>query len=230
MDPVSLVVLVVSLGAIGVVSGRRYLRTRKALLEPITGDECVACRSRSVTTFGSECYRCDVCRFEWGDGLVARAALERKAALERLPRAERRSLAAAELAQAEARLVAAEAALGHASDQLVPDLVFGGGSSMAFGADMYSRARNEGVVVATRELTLVRRHLRRAAEAMEWGPGHDGPDADVVREVIGLDAHLDTILTDIAGHLQVGMLREQAAELRKRLLAARQALQAQSAS
>src|SRR5690606_19751439 len=144
MDPFVLVFAALfSVAALSV--GARFVRTQRALREPIGSDVCVACGGTAVSTFAPECHRCDTCRFVWGDGLAARAAAERSARIQALSPAERVSFALRELGEADARLEAAAVALEHAGNQLGLDMLAGGGWARG---DMYSRARNEGVVSA----------------------------------------------------------------------------------
>jgi hypothetical protein len=211
MDLVPVVLAAVTAMALGLVVIPRYLRTRRALREPIGGDECVACASKNVATFAPECFRCELCGFTWGDGMKEHAALQRQAQLAGLNGDQRRQLAIRELQEAYSCLVAADVSLEHASNQLGFDLVAGGGLGTG---DMYSRARNEGMVKAAGEMARAQRHIRNAAEAVEYAiPGADGA-IDFRAEVFAFDVFFESSIVDIVGHMQVVKLQRQLAAMR----------------
>lgn len=211
MDP-SIIVLVVVIVAAVVIIGGRHLRTQRALHEPVDSDVCVACNGTRITTFAPDCHRCDACGFVWGDGLRAKAAADRSAKIAAMSPEERRRFAARELKEADARLRAAEVALEHAAKQLGLDLVAGGG----FGdGDMYSRARNEGIVTASSEMGLAQKHIRNAAEATGWSIGAGNETIDFHAAVFGLDVFFESVVIDVVGHLQVEKLQTQAQGMRR---------------
>jgi hypothetical protein len=211
MDVLTLAFAVVLVVA-AVVIGRRYGRTQRALRAPIGSDACVACAGTQITTFAPECHRCDGCGFVWGDGLAAKAARDRSAKIEALGPAKRRDFAIAELKAGDARLGAAEVALDHAKKQLTADVLVGGGWG---DGDMYSRARSEGMVTAASEMGLAQKHIRNAAEATGWTIDPEGEHIDFHHSVLALDAFFDSMIIDVAGHLQVEKLSDQAAAMRR---------------
>ena len=198
--------------AAAVVIGGRWLRTQRALREPIGSDVCVACGGTQVTTFAPDCHRCDGCGFVWGDGLVAKAASDRSAKIQALDPAQKVAFAKAQLQEADARLKAAEVALEHAGKQLGADVLLGGGWAEG---DMYSRARSEGMVTAASEMGLAQKHMRNAAEATGWAIGPEGERVEFHASVLALDAFFDSMIIDVAGHLQVEKLQRQAAGMRR---------------
>jgi hypothetical protein len=219
-----LIILIVVVAFVGLVTLPRYLRTRRALAEPIGGDQCVACNATSVTMFAPECYRCDACRFTWGDGMAALAQQQRAQQIAQLGATDRHALAKKELEEAASRLLGADASLEHASNQLGLDLIAGGGIGAG---DMYSRARSEGIVKAAGEMGMAQKHIRNAAEAMGWRIEGHGASIDFHSELFALDAHFESMLLDIAAHMQVGKLKKQAAAMRQGVDAALVALRQQ---
>jgi len=175
--------------------------------EPIGGDECVACQSRIVTEFAPDCYECCNCSFTWGDGLQAYAARQRRAKLDELPDDERRQFALAELQEADQRLMAADAALANACNQLGMDLLAGG--------DMYSRTRNESVLQGAGEMGTAHQHINNAAEAVRYPIRSPGEQIDINAAVFVLDVNLASMIADLAGHQQAERLRHQAWEMRR---------------
>lgn len=222
MDPLTIGATVAFAVAFFLVFGRRYLRTQKALREPIGSDVCVACSATAITTFAPDCHRCDGCGFIWGDGLAERAAAERRSKIEALAPEERHRFAVSELKEADARLRAAEVALEHAGKQLGLDMIAGGGLGAG---DMYSRARNEGVVTAASEMGLAQKHIRNTADATGWAIEAAGAPIDFHSPVFALDVIFDSMLVDVAGHLQVDKLRKQATDMRRSIAQALAALE-----
>jgi hypothetical protein len=189
----------------------RYLDARQA-----AGGRgrCRACHAKGVRLFAPECYRCEVCCSEWGDGLEALARGEVKRIVSQLSPVERRAYAAAEIGRAEARLMAAEAALVHMSQRIARRRVFG---TLSIGSDV--RASQEALL-AKRSIGLAGKHLLRAGKAIEWLRGRAQAvalDDDVAH---GVDPRRDALGFEIAGHCRIEALRRQAALIRERVLAA----------
>jgi hypothetical protein len=116
----SMVLVVSALGAmlltlaIGVVFPGR-LRAR--LDAPNTGDSCIACSSRDVTSLAPMVYRCRACGHEGGDGWAAWREAQRNASFEAWSPARRRRSAARDLVQARTLLVAGLGDLERASHE-----------------------------------------------------------------------------------------------------------------
>ena len=210
--------------AIAAVWGRRYLRTRRALREPIGSDVCIGCGSDLVTTFAPGCHRCVACTFTWGDGLKAHAAQQRRAQLAALDAPARRRLALDELERAGERLLEASLALEHAGRQLLPDMLVGGGEGVFGQQDPYSRARSEGLVKAHASMKMAQKNLRHAADAL--GDVHGEEAVDLEEALIGLDTFLPSVMGDLMNHHQVERLKNQLAAMRDDLARARQRLTA----
>jgi hypothetical protein len=218
MSPI-IVAMVLASGSMFALYAWRYYKTQRALSEPVETDRCVACQSTEVTTFAPECYRCNACRFEWGDGIKAQQAAMRSAQITALNPEQRKSFALNELDEADAHLRAADAAFEQAASQLLPDLMLG--------SDMYSRTRSEGIVTAVTEMGFAQKHMRNVAEATNWRiVGGDQP-IDFRSEMFALDRHFDSWLVDVAAHMQVETLRPQVAAMREGVAMARIALRAQ---
>lgn len=198
---------------------RQHLRTRRALNQPITGDQCVGCGSTDVKTINREAYLCNGCGFTWGDGMAEYLAAQRRAEIDKLGLQERRALGVSELREADQRVASALATLEQGAHQVGWDVVAGGG----FGTgDMYSRTRNESVVLAAGDLGKAQKHIRTAAEALQWHI--DGADGriDFHEAVFGLDVAFGSWAVDVAGHMQLDNLRKQAHQMQA---AVRRALQ-----
>lgn len=199
----------------------RYLRTQKALREPIGGDQCVACQSTQVTTFAPDCYRCDGCGFQWGDGMAQHAAQQRAAQVQRLGPEERKAYIRSELNEAQAHLSAAAPLLEHAGKQLGADVLVGGG----FGTgDMYSRNRTEGMVQAARELGLAQKRMSNAAAA--HGYATQAESFDVGGPLLAFDTFFDSFVVDALNHGQVTSLKDKHARMSQIVAQAKQALDA----
>ncbi len=209
---------IVALVALGILVPR-YLRTQKALREPIGGDVCVACQSTSVTNFAPACYRCDDCGFQWGEGLAHHAARLRQAEVEKLEPEQRTAYIRRELDEARAHLAAAGPLLEHACRQLGADVVVGRG----FGSgDMYSRNRTEGMVQAARELGLAQKRMKQAAAA--HGYEAEQVNVDVGGPLLAFDTFFDSFVFDAVNHHQVSELKQKHAHMSQIVAQARQAL------
>ncbi len=211
----------VSLLFVGAITLPRYLRTRRALNEAIDNTVCVACQSTSVTEVASDCFRCDACRFQWGDGWAAEAARERGRQLAGMTEERRKEIALEELRNADARLQAAEVQLEHAAKQVVKDMLISDGPGLTHGGDVYSRARNEAMVSAAQEMGLAQKHMRHAAEAVgSAASAASGQAIEMRASTLGLDAYVDLVFTDFIAHNQAKKMLEQAGAMRQAVAAA----------
>ncbi len=197
----------------------RYLRTQKALREPIGGDQCVACQSTQVTTFAPACYRCDGCGFQWGDGMAQFAAQQRAAEVQKLDPEQRKAYIRAELNEAQAHLSAAAPLLDHAGSQLGADILIGGGIGTG---DMYSRNRTEGMVQAARELGLAQKRMSNAAAAHGYAAQQE--NLDVGGPLLAFDTFFDSFVVDALSHGQVNDLKQKHARMSQIVAQAKHAL------
>lgn len=186
----------------------RYLRTQKALNEPIGGDVCVACQSTQVTTYAPSCYRCDGCGFQWGDGMAQHAAQQRAAQVRGLDPEQRQAYIRSELHEARAHLSAAAPLLEHAGKQLTADVLVGGGFASG---DMYSRNRTEGMVQAAREMGLAQKRMSNAAAAHGYESKQE--NLDVGGPLLAFDTFFDSLIVDALAHRQVSELKEKHARM-----------------